>query len=225
MSDKQETKKEEPKPQEAKKEEKQKEEHADDGKLRIVVMLGSVRVNRNGSLLTDVIIPKLTSLGHHVTLLDALAEKLPILECAYHHYAYFGKTPPEQLTKLAKTIEDADAIVVVDGEYNHTPTPGMLNLIDHFGSGQYKGKPAAIATYSIGGISGARSAYVLRNTLGEVGLVTIPTLFSLATISSAIKDAKFTDEKQDQRCDKFLGELLWYARALKSQRGKEAVPK
>jgi len=221
MSDKaKEAKKEEPK-QETKKDEKQ----TDDGKLKVVLMLGSVRPGRQGSLLTDAIIPKLSGQGHHVTLIDAREEKLPVLECAYHHYAYYGKTAPEQLTRLAKSIEEADAIVIVDGEYNHSPTPGMLNLIDHFGSGQYKGKPAGIASYSIGGISGARSAYVLRNTLGEVGLVTIPTLFSLATISAAIKDGKFTEEKNDQRCDKFLSELLWYARALKSQRGKEDVPR
>jgi len=214
------------KAKDVKKEETKKDEkQTDDGKLKIVVMLGSVRPGRQGSLLTDVITPKLSGQGHHVTLIDAMVEKLPLLETAYHHYAYYGKTAPDNLTRLAKSIEEADAIVIVDGEYNHTPTPGMLNLIDHFGSGQYKGKPAGIASYSIGGVSGARSAYVLRNTLGEVGLVTIPTLFNLATISAAIKDGKFTDEKNDQRCDKFLGELLWYARALKSQRGKEDVPR
>lgn len=39
---------------------------------------------------------------------------------------------PDYLSKWAKILHDADGVIILDGEYNHAPTPGILNLIDHF---------------------------------------------------------------------------------------------
>jgi len=188
--------------------------------LDVVVLLGSVREGRQGIHLANLVVAKLKARGHTVTLIDAEKEKLPILEKPYHHYKD-STTAPEQLQKLAKILEKAQGFVVVDGEYNHGPTPGILNLLDHFYHGQYKFKVAGLAMYSGGPMGGARSAYVLRNTLGELSMITIPTIFNLPLIwSNKIKDNAFTEKENDSKLDKFLNELEFFTNAISAQKVK-----
>jgi len=192
------------------------------GKQTIAVLLGSVRKDRQGHKLAGLVVKKLQARGHNVHLIDALAEKLPILEQAYHHYKK-DEVKPEVLVKIAKILESADGFVIVDGEYNHSPTPGMINLLDHFGNGQFKWKPAGLAVYSGGPICGARCAFTLRNTLGEVGLVTVPTIFGLGTIWNQFSETgTLTSDDVNGRLDKFLTEFEWYTSTLAA--GKSKIP-
>lgn len=70
-----------------------------------------------------------------------------MLEKPLHHYKP-TETPPAWLADLGKNFDAADAFIIVDGEYNHGPTPGMLNLLDHFYVGQYKFKAAGVSSQS-----------------------------------------------------------------------------
>jgi len=196
-------------------------------KLKLVVFLGSCRPHRQGGKVAQRVIKTLQARGHEVTLIDAQEQKLPVLEKPLHHYGLWGDTTPapEHLVRLGKQISDADALIVVDGEYNHGPTPGMLNLIDHFYLAQYKGKPAGIASYSAGKTGGARAAYVLRNTLAEVGAVTIPTIFNCDSVMHNFQaDGTFKAPETQAHLDKFLVELEWFAVALKNQRAIAPTP-
>ena len=68
---------------------------------------------------------------------------LPVLRAPYHHYGLLPQLPKEataELAALAKRLETSDGFVVVDGEYNLGPTPGIINLLDHFHYPQYKYK-------------------------------------------------------------------------------------
>jgi len=196
-------------------------------KLKIAVLLGSCRPHRQGMKVAQRVITSFQARGHTVTLIDAQEQKLPVLEKPLHHYGLWGDTTPapEQLTRLGKILSDADGIVVVDGEYNHGPTPGMINLIDHFYLAQYKGKAAGIAAYSAGKTGGARSAYVLRNTLAEVGAITIPTIFNCDSVFHNFQaDGTFKAPETQTHLDKFIVELEWYASALKAQKAVAPVP-
>ena len=78
------------------------------------------------------------------TLFDAKALKLPLLEKPLHHYKG-DDHPPAWLADLGAQFAAADAFIIVDGEYNHSPTPSMMNLLDHFYLDQYKFKASATA--------------------------------------------------------------------------------
>jgi chromate reductase len=123
-------------------------------------------------------------------------------------------------------LEQADVLIVIDAEYNHTPTPGMLNLLDHFHHGQYKHKVAGILTYSAQLTGGARSAYVLRNTLGELAMTTIPSIYMVPSVFTAIDTATHTlkDDAATLRLENWFNELEWYGNAVKSQRLKHGLP-
>jgi hypothetical protein len=66
------------------------------------------------------------------------------------HFAYPQGRAPQQLEDLAVLIKAADAFVMVTPEYNHAPSPALLNTLNHFGSSLFSFKPSAIVSYSQG---------------------------------------------------------------------------
>ena len=125
---------------------------------------------------------------------------------------------PAVLERLAGQIRGADALIVVSAEYNHSIPPALSNLLDHFLE-EYFWKPSAIACYSAGPFGGVRAAMQLRAMLGELGMPSIPSLFPVPKVQDAFEaDGRPKDEAYRQRADKFLGELEWYAGALKAAR-------
>ena len=193
----------------------------DSGGLRAVVIYGSVRPDRQGIRAARFIVRQLEARGHHVDLIDPVEVDLPLLTRTYAEYAE-GEAP-ETLERLATTYRAADAFVFVAGEYNHGLPPALKNLIDHF-LHEYFWRPAGIVTYSAGSFGGARAAVHLRAVLGEVGLVTIPSMLPMPKVSSAFEmDGAVKDEAYEKRAARFLGELCWYARALKAARA-DGVP-
>ena len=194
---------------------------ADAGGLRFVVVYGSVRPKRQGIRAARFLVRQLEARGHHVDLVDPLEFDLPLLTRTYSEYD--EGDAPELLERLAEMYRAADGFLFVAGEYNHSLPPALKNLIDHF-LHEYFWRPAGIVTYSAGSFGGARAAVHLRAVLGEVGLVTIPSMLPVPKVSSAFEmDGSLLDEAYEKRASRFLGELCWYARALKAARA-EGVP-
>jgi NAD(P)H-dependent FMN reductase len=55
--------------------------------------------------------------------------------------------------------------------------------------------------------------------LGELGMVTIPSMFPISRIGASFDEAGHaTDDAYDRRVGKFLDELEWYAGALAARR-------
>ncbi len=75
--------------------------------------------------------------------------QFPILQKALHFYKE-GETVPDWMAKAKQTIIDADAYVLVSGEYNHSIPPGLTNMIDHFPTSIFSYKPSGIVCYSPG---------------------------------------------------------------------------
>src|SRR6266513_3550546 len=125
--------------------------------------------------------------------------------------------------KFSKTVNDADALVFVVPEYNHS-FPGLLKHVLDTNLKEYIHKAAGVCGVSAGPFGGVRMIQSLLPVLRELGLVTIFSdvyfgnagkLFDPAT--GAIADPAYTG-----RVDKFLNELVWMARALRYAR--ENIP-
>ncbi|MEP0548027.1 MAG: NADPH-dependent FMN reductase [Rhodothermales bacterium] len=186
------------------------------GGLRFVVVYGSVRPKRQGIRAARFLVRQLETRGHHVDLIDPVEVDLPLLTRTYSEYAE-GEAP-EPLERLAETYRAADGFLFVAGEYNHGLPPALKNLIDHF-LHEYFWRPAGIVTYSAGSFGGARAGVHLRAVLGEVGLVTIPSMLPVPKVSAVFEmDGTVKDEAYEKRTTRFLGELCWYARALHAAR-------
>ena len=186
--------------------------------LRLIVVYGSVRSDRQGIRAARFIVDECRTRGHEVTLIDPLEYPLPILDKMYKEYAK-GQAP-QVLERLAALIVPADGVVVVSGEYNHSIPPALSNLLDHFLE-EWFWKPSAIVCYSAGSFGGVRAAMQLRMMLAELGTVSIPSLFPVPKVQEAFaEDGTPADPKTHTRVGKFLDELEWYAEALRAHRNR-----
>lgn len=187
--------------------------------LQVAILYGSVREARQGIKAARFIDVQLCERGHATYLIDAKECRLPLLDRMYKEYPK-GEAP-EVMEKLAAIFRAVDAFVVVSGEYNHGIPPALKNLLDHFLE-EYFWRPSAIVCYSGGSFGGVRAAMQLRMTLAELGMPSIPSLFPVPKVQDAFdEEGRAKDPAAwEKRVTRFLGELEWYAQALKEQRAK-----
>jgi len=187
--------------------------------LRLAVIYGSVRGERQGIKAARFVANACRARGHQVTLVDPVDFPLPLLDKMYKEYPQ-GEAP-DLLERLADTIRASDAYVIVSGEYNHTIPPALANLLDHFLE-EYFYKPSAIVCYSAGPFGGVRAAVALRPMLAELGMSSIPSMYPIPRVQDAFEeDGAPRDPAQVRRIGRFLDEMEWYARAMKVAREQD----
>ena len=192
---------------------------------RILVFYGSYRSDRMGIRLADFLVERLRGRGDDVALIDAREVGLPMLDRMYKEY--LKGQAPERLEKLAGRIRDADGFVFVTGEYNWGIQPGLKNLTDHFLE-EWFWRPAAIASYSAGRISGARAATAWHGTLSEMGMVVISSTIAVGQITQALSTAGQPIGEGGKALEhsfaRFADDLAWWVEAAKAQRAKRKPP-
>lgn len=184
--------------------------------LLVPVIYGSVRRERQGIRAARYIVRALQARGVNGVLIDPLEYTLPLLDLMYKEYP--AGEAPEMLEKLATLFRAADGFIIVSGEYNHSIPPALSNLLDHFLE-EYFWRPAGIVSYSGGRFAGVRAGVQLRSMLGEMGMVTIPTMLPFGQVQHAFsEDGVPADAKTDTFADAFFTEFEWYAKALAAAR-------
>jgi len=192
---------------------------------KVLVFYGSYRSDRMGIRLADFIVARLKVRNVEVEFIDAKAVNLPILDRMYKEYK--PGTAPAALEELAQKIKGADAFLFVVGEYNWGVQPGLKNLTDHFLE-EWFWRPAAIASYSAGRISGARSATAWHGTLSEMGMIVISSTLTVGPISQTL-DADGTPigeagKALEKAFPRFADDLWWWTEAAKTQKAKRPPP-
>jgi NAD(P)H-dependent FMN reductase len=192
---------------------------------RILVFYGSYRSDRMGIRLAQFVVEGLSGRGEDVELIDAKAVGLPMLDRMYKEYPK-GAAPPA-LEKLAGQIRGADGFVFITGEYNWGIQPGLKNLTDHFLE-EWFWRPAAVASYSGGRLSGARASTAWHGTLSEMGMVVISSTIAVGPISQTLSaDGKPLGEggkALEHSFPRFANDLDWWIEAAKAQRARKAPP-
>jgi NAD(P)H-dependent FMN reductase len=184
--------------------------------LDILIIYGSVRRDRQGIKAARFILQACLERGYRATLVDPAEEKLPLLDRMYKEFPPDQR--PENLERLAAGIREADAFIIVSGEYNHSIPPALSNLLDHFLE-EYFWRPSGIVCYSAGAFGGVRAAMQLRAMLCELGTPSIPSLLPIPHVQDAFDDdGRPQDQEYHRRAARFLDELEWYANALKAAR-------
>src|SRR3954467_1137747 len=150
---------------------------------RILVFYGSYRSDRMGIRLAQYAVQRLRRRGDDIELLDAKAIDLPMLDRMYKEHPK-GEAP-EALERLAGKVRGADGFVFITGESNWGVQPGLKNLTDHFLE-EWFWRPAAIASYSAGQISGARAATAWHGILSEMGMVVVSSTITVGPIGQSL---------------------------------------
>jgi NAD(P)H-dependent FMN reductase len=192
---------------------------------RILVLYGSYRTDRKGIRLAEFAVGRLRARGEDVELIDAKAIGLPMLDRMLKEYA--AGAAPAALASLGAKIRQADAFLFVVGEYNWGVQPGLKNLTDHFLE-EWFWRPAAIASYSAGRLSGTRSSYAWHNTLSEMGMVVISSTLTVGPITETLNAAGEPIGEAGAALERafadFADDLAWWTEAAKAQRARRAPP-
>jgi NAD(P)H-dependent FMN reductase len=192
---------------------------------RILVFYGSYRSDRMGIRLAQFTVEGLRGRGMDAELIDAKAIGLPMLDRMYKEYPK-GEAPVA-LEKLAGQIRDADGFVFITGEYNWGIQPGLKNLTDHFLE-EWFWRPAAIASYSGGRLSGARASTAWHGTLSEMGMVVVSSTIAVGPIAHALsaegQPTGDAGQSLARAFPRFADDLMWWVEAAKAQRASKKPP-
>src|SRR6201992_4342668 len=192
---------------------------------QILVFSASYRSDRMGIRLAEFVVERLRRRGIAVELIDAKAVNLPMLDRMYKEYPP-GKAP-EPLEQLAGKIRAADGFVFVTGEYNWGVQPGLKNLTDHFLE-EWFWRPAAIASYSGGRLSGVRASAAWHNTLSEMGMIVVSSTIAVGPIGQTLTaDGGPIGEggkALERSFPRFADDLTWWVEAAKMQRQRKPPP-
>lgn len=139
------------------------------------------------------------------------------------HFSYAKGKAPEALDDLARQIGEADGYVMVSPEYNHSMSPALAHLLNHFGSSLFSFKPSAIVTYSAGQWGGARAAVNMRTYLAELGCLPVSAMIHVPKAQEVFDESGTylngaESDHWDRYLDRTLKQLLWWAEAAERQR-------
>jgi NAD(P)H-dependent FMN reductase len=139
------------------------------------------------------------------------------------HFAYAQGRAPQALELLSEKIRSADGYVMVSPEYNHSMSPALAHLLNHFGSSLFAYKPSLIVTYSAGQWGGVRAAVAMRTFLSELGCLPVSAMIHVPRAPTAFDEVGNVAEGQDDSAwgkyfQRSSMQLIWWARAAADRR-------
>lgn len=204
--------------------------------LNTVVITGTTRTEGPprpilGPRVAKYICSQLEQRGHTITaILDPLEMKqsdddpnvFPLLEKP--HFAYSKSQVPAKLEQIAQQLESADCFVAITPEYNHAPSPALLNILNHFGSSKFSFKPSAIVSYSAGQWGGTRAAIAMRPILSELGCLPVSAMIHIPEAQTVLDETghvtgdETTLQRWDSYVDRCFSQLEWWGGAAAKHR-------
>ncbi|MER7585234.1 NAD(P)H-dependent oxidoreductase [Kitasatospora sp. NPDC097691] len=190
------------------------------GRLRVAVIVSSVREGRLGPAVAQWFLGVAEGHGGGMDfdVVDLAEVDLPLAMPAW------GGEPSARaaaaLGAVSTRLAEADAFVVVTPEYNHSFPAALKNLIDWHRE-EWQAKPVGFVSY--GGLGGGlRAVEQLRLVFAELHSVTMRDSVSLHGPWSGLgPDGTPLDTAVCEGAAKgMLGQLDWWARALRSARAE-----
>lgn len=124
-------------------------------------------------------------------------------------------------SRFAQAMTDADGLVIVSPEYNHS-FPGLLKHVLDSCLSEYIHKAVGIVGVSAGAFAGTRVIQGLLPVTRELGLATIFWDVNIGTVGKVFtEDGRLLDEAVIRRSERFIKELIWMAKVLRY--GREHV--
>ena len=199
--------------------------------MKFLVFLGTVRDStppqpaRLGARVAQASLECLKSRyeDHDVELIDAL--DYPLEPVFKPHFSYAKGKAPAKLNELAGKIESADGFIMISPEYNHSMSPALANLLNHFGSSLFSYKPSVILTYSAGQWGGVRAAVGMRAYLSELGCIPVSAMIHVPKAQEVFAEdgAALAGVDQASWFDYFgraFSQIIWWAQAASTHRQK-----
>jgi NAD(P)H-dependent FMN reductase len=183
----------------------------------IKVIIGSTRPGRFGNQPAEWLM-RLAKDHPDTTfeLVDLKEINLPFLD--EEKPALMGEYANAHTKAWSKVIDEADGFIIVNGEYNHTITPALINAID-FLAAEWRYKPVAFVSYGASA-GGARALEHLRSVSGRLGMYDITDSVNIVNYWTQLNEAGTFQptEEQDAIAHKLIENVSFWADHLKEGR-------
>ncbi len=133
----------------------------------ILVVTGSVRPNSVNEKVVPLAVAELEKQGATVTVADLKELNLPFFDAPTSPTAPDFAPTNESVLQWTQLVKDADGVLFVTPEYNHTISPVQINAIDWIGK-EWEDKKIALVGY--GWTSGGAQAHAVAREAFSVVL-------------------------------------------------------
>ncbi len=189
--------------------------------MKIGVLLGSIRKVRRGERVAKWLMPQLAKFKDvEFELLDLRDYPLPFYAEDNSPDSLENGYSNEVATKWAAKIGEKDAYIIITSEYNHGPAAVLKNALDYVYNEWVK-KPVAFVSYAPGAGAGIRAVEQLRENTIELQMVPMREAVHISHVLDTIdENGNLLKGHYNERVDKVVEQLLWWAKALKAARDK-----
>ncbi|HYP05049.1 MAG TPA: NAD(P)H-dependent oxidoreductase [Bryobacteraceae bacterium] len=174
-------------------------------RFRLAVIIGSTRKGRLGSTIAQ----WFTGVAGRredvaVDVIDLAEARLP--------YDLSDERPAE-VAAYARRVAEADAVVIVTPEYNHSFPAPLKNAIDWLRE-EWRRKPVGFVSY--GGVSGGMLAVEqLRQVFAELQALTIRNNVAFSNVWAQFADGVPVEaDRRARSANGMIDQLVWWADAL-----------
>ncbi len=186
-------------------------------RLKILGFAGSLRkASYNRALLRNA--SQLAPEGVDIEIFDL--DGIPLYNQELEH------NMPERVILFKQKIRDADALLIVTPEYNHSISGVLKNAIDFAsrpsGDNPFNDKPVAIMSVSTGLMGGVRAQLHLRQTFIFLNMhpVNVPQVIVSSAASKFDENGNLIDEKTKELTKQLLKALVDWTTRLKFHPGE-----
>ncbi len=169
----------------------------------LVVILGTAREGNQSSRVVPGIVDAATDRDWKTTVIDVADHPQSVTD------SHAGDEP------FRSQMATADAFVIIAPEYNHS-FPGELKLLLDRQQGEFAHKPVGLVGVSAGSHGGIRAVQGLLPVMYTFRAVSVLPQVLIAGVHEL--DDPFGVERHAQQLSAMLGELEFYAEALKAAR-------
>ncbi|SEB77053.1 NAD(P)H-dependent oxidoreductase [Paenibacillus sp. GP183] len=141
--------------------------------MKIAIISGSNRASSSSKLLAKYVGSKLEEKGCEVTFHDLFEKPVP-----FYYPDERDQVDDVNLQLLAKTVAEADGIVLSSPEYHGGPTGVLKNALDHLDSEHFDGKIVLVMS-SAGGAVGVSTLQQLQVIVRNVHGINCPEWISI----------------------------------------------
>lgn len=187
--------------------------------MKIAVILGSIRDIRRGGRVAKWLMPQLSQFNEvEIELLDLKDYPLPFFDENNSPEGLERKYSNKAARKWSAKIDAADAFIIITPEYNHGTSAVLKNALDWLYY-EWVRKPVAFISYSPNAAGGVRGVEQLRQNVIELQMAPLREAIHVTYVLDTIdEDGKLLQGHFNERLEKLMEELVWWANTLKTAR-------
>lgn len=181
-------------------------------KLKIPVLLGTIRTNRKSAHAAQYILQQLQAQPNIETnLIDLNAFDIPMME----ERMSAMETVPAGLQEFSNQLVAANGLIIVAPEYKNSYPGSLKNAFDTLDPQILKRTPISICTVSSGGFGGVNCLAQLRLLCLALGGLPLPGKLPISKVNDVFsEEGELLDQGFEGKVKTFLAEIMWYTEAL-----------